>query len=700
MEEGIIMNHLAILAVFCILLNIFIADAVNEIEIRGPIVNTSKIFYNFNQQQFGGFFYDLDENIGTEQITIRLSNANPDGSGATISDQTDENGNRGIEYYTEAKSKNFSFKRWGKYNVIGFLGDPYFVSYIAEPTRMMIDENEGVVPYLYDKSEHRDLMIKDQLSEVLIDKNIEMTITSNNPLRLQEGYQLAIKSVDINGNKAYVELSKYGQVVDSKVVQPSIDHATMNDKTYYYKTDIGDAKEIIQIAVHFKNAFLGSDTNIATIDGIFQLSDTPKDIGVGTSYDKMSIRSTNADTRTIIIDNKDNPITLSKNHDKVLMQNIYIKTANQNNISENNPLRFYIYKIIKKPGDYEIRGSIANLSVNMFSWNYTNFAGFYYDLDNDVGTERLTLILSEVTPTGAILSDTADVYANLGITYFTQAQNKEFKFKLWGQYYVIGFLGGRYFVAYDKTTTAAMSNLNILVPYLKDKSKNWDLMAKDQLSEVLIDKDTEMTITSNSPLRLQEGYQLAIKSVDINGNKAYIELSKYGQVVDSKVVQPSIDNATMNEKTYYYKADIGDTEEIIQIAVHFKNAFRGSDTNIATIDGIFQLSDAPKDIGVSTSYDKMSIRSTNADTRTIIMDNKDNPITLSKNRDRVLMQNIYIRTADQDDISENNPLRFYICKKYVIEGAEEVQRTTTNPLNTPSSTVDLSLFFVLLLPLQ
>ena len=62
-----------------------------------------------------------------------------------------------------------------------------------------------------------------------------------------------------------------------------------------------------------------------------------------------------------------------------------------------------------------------------------------------------------------------------------------------------------------------------------------------------------LTVTSGTPLKLEEGYELAIKSIDIDGNKVYLELSKNGAVVDSKVISPSKDNPTMSDKTYYYK---------------------------------------------------------------------------------------------------------------------------------------------------
>jgi hypothetical protein len=60
----------------------------------------------------------------------------------------------------------------------------------------------------------------------------------------------------------------------------------------------------------------------------------------------MSIRNVDATTQTITMDNKDNQIVLSKNKDIVLMQNIHIKTANQDAIEADNPLRFYIYKLV------------------------------------------------------------------------------------------------------------------------------------------------------------------------------------------------------------------------------------------------------------------------------------------------------------------------------------------------------------------
>jgi len=651
------------------------------VEVRSQVYNLGQSNTSFDNTTFQGFYYDIDNNIGAEKLTLRLSSSDLARSSATLSDQPDAYGNRGVVYTTQAQPLGFSFAPWGQYEVIGFLGDGYFAAYDSDVTEDVSNANESVA-FLFDQSKNRNLMTNEQISKVLVDDDTEQTITSASPLKLEEGYQLAIKSIDIDGNKAYLDLSKNGQEVDSKVIQPSISDAKMGDKTYYYKADLGETNEIIQIAVHFKNAFRGGDTNIATIDGIFQISDRPISLKSEQKYDKMSIRNVNPTSMAITMDNKDNQITLGKNKNVILMQNISIKTSNQDDVSAADPLRYYVSKTYSEPGTYEMRGPITNLATKETNWTNASFSGFYYDIDNNVGAEKLTFRLSDINSDSAILSDQPDGNGNRGVVYTTQAQPLGFSFAPWGQYEVVGFLGDEYFAAYDGNITDDIKNANETVAFLYDQSKNRNLMTNEQIDKVLVDDDTEQTITSASPLKLEEGYQLAIKSVDVKGNKAYLELKKNGQVVDDKVIQPSIPNAKMSDKTYYYKVDLGDTKEIVQIAVHFKNAFVGADTSIATIDGIFQISDTLTPIKTEQKYDKMSVRNVDTTAMTITMDNKDNQITLSKNKDVVLMQNVHIKTADQDPIDAANLLRYYIYKAATIEATN----TTASDTSAASAT--------------
>ena len=299
----------------------------------------------------------------------------------------------------------------------------------------------------------------------------------------------------------------------------------------------------------------------------------------------------------------------------------------------------------------EIRGPVAAVQDGAtYTWGPQEFAGFYYDIDDNIGQESITL-----TITGDIL-DEPD-----GVVYETVAQADDFDFDAWGQFMTIGFLAEEYFAAYVDDES-----------YLFDESTDENLMTDEQLSKILYDDDEERTFTSGEPLELEEGYELAIQSIDLEGDKVYVQLMKDGAVVDSAVVEPSKEGADIADKTYTYTADIGDTEDIVIVAVHFKNAFRGADQDLATVDGIWQISDTYTDVEEDTEYDKMTIQTVSPEDYSIMMNNEDNKITLSKDKDQSLMENIRILTADQDATAED-PLRFYIYEEATIEeeGAAE-----------------------------
>jgi S-layer protein (TIGR01567 family) len=609
-------------------------SAVDKVEIRGPVAQVVNGINTWGPQDFAGFYYDIDEGLGGESLTLTITENN------VLAEDT------GVEYRTVAQPNDFEFDEWGQYMTIGFLADKYFAAYDAGS-------------HLAGRSTDFNPMKDEQLSKVLMDDDTSRTFTSGTPLKLAEGYELAIQSIDLDGNKVFVQLMKNGAMVNSAVVEPSKAGADITDKTYVYKMDMGDTEKIVVIAVHFKNAFRGADTDLATVDGIWQISDTPTSIKEDTEYDKMTIQTVDADAMTILMTNEDNKITLTKKRDVSLMENIRIKTADQDATAE-DPLRFFIYKEITEPGTYEIRGSVKDIGMGTVDWDFSTFAGFFYDIDDNLGNEKITMTITE----GNVLAE------DTGVIYTTEGQNHKFDFEGWGDYATIGFLADEYFAAYADGS------------HLATRSTDFNLMKDEQLSKVLMDDDSSMTFTSGTPLKLAEDYELAIQSIDLDGNKVFVQLMKNGAVVNSAVVEPSKAGADITDKTYVYKKDMGDTEKIVIIAVHFKNAFRGADTDLATVDGIWQISDTPTSIKEDTEYDKMAIQTVDADAMRITMNNEDNKITLTKKRDVSLMENIRIKTADQDD----QPLRFYIYKEMKIEGDDVA--VTPAPVVAPEPVVE------------
>jgi S-layer protein (TIGR01567 family) len=297
----------------------------------------------------------------------------------------------------------------------------------------------------------------------------------------------------------------------------------------------------------------------------------------------------------------------------------------------------------------EIRGQVAgnfndesNLVDNSFTWNPQNFAGFYYDTKRNIGTETLVMRLNG--PDNNWLPGDG----SYGVTYTTAVQSEAYERGLWGAFNVIGFQGEPYFAGYLQGTDEATGD-NIFYAESTDKNS----LASEQLQKILINSKEEIIVKRDTPLKLAEGYELNIKYIDDNG--MYLELSKNGAVVESKVVSPSKPGATELDKTYFYKnPKVGDQSKLVTIGVHFKNALKIQDQTVATVDGIWQISDAPIKINSATKYDKMTITGSDATSGVITMNNREERIALTKNKEITLMPGVNIR------VSDNDTLRFYI----------------------------------------
>ncbi len=585
------------------------------IEIRGQVATGN---FEWTADNFAGFYYDIDDDLGTETLTTTITEGN----------KLEEP--NGITYTTTAQKNDFDFEDWGYYNVIGFLGQRYFASYGT-------DYGYGTNREILEEANVTSLLEYGELVEILIDGYQEDVLDLSKSIDLKENYSLKLK-VGTDNKGMLIELLKDKKTVDKK--------ALLMPGTYTYSTKIGEASRMPIIVAHFQEPIFLEGKGYIKLDGLWQISENPIYVGRGTSFGLMTVTTIDPVSGLITMNNLDNTITLNKNNVISLMGDFNIKTSDQDVIDEANPLRYYIAKVVTEPGTYEVRGAIADSG---FTWDPMNFAGFYYDIDDDLGTETLTTTITE----GNKLEEPN------GITYTTTAQKNDFEFEDWGYYNVIGFQAQQYFAGYLNDENVPDEN-----EILFSESDDENSLSDEQLEAILVDSDDEMTIASGTPLKLEEGYVLSITSIDIDSNKVYLKLTKDGSAVDSKVISPSKGWATMADKTYYYKKDVGDSKDLVIIAAHFKNAFRGADQNLATIDGIWQISEVPTEVKADTEYDKMRIATVTSDT--ITMDNKDNTVTLSKNNEIDLMGDVKIKTADQDVIDDANPLRYYIFKSHEI----------------------------------
>ena len=193
----------------------------------------------------------------------------------------------------------------------------------------------------------RSLISDGQLRRVLVDSDNESTITTGSVLPLEEGYELRIKQIDINGNKVLLSLAKDGDEVDSKVVSPD----GVKSSTYKYEVDIAGEKTPIVLA-HISNVFASTESDLVTVDGLFQISDSYASVEEGDKYDKMEVKQ--VDNELVEMENEDSFSLKSGSTTKIFGDVGFLVADNA------TVLRFA--PVVERTGSYDVRGTVIDPS--------------------------------------------------------------------------------------------------------------------------------------------------------------------------------------------------------------------------------------------------------------------------------------------------------------------------------------------------
>ncbi|AKB26662.1 S-layer family duplication domain protein [Methanosarcina sp. MTP4] len=538
--------------------------------------------YTWDALSYSGFFYDLDDGEYSETLTI-----------TGIDDSINE---EAIEYSTEPMETDFEYNNWGSYQVIGFMAEKYFAGY---------NENTTIEGESLDES----LIKEGVLAKVLTDTDDKESAYSGSSFILEDGYALNIVEVDVNGDTVWIQLEKDGDVVDD-------DFLSSNDD-YVYEADLGDADDVPIIIAHIGTVFAGQETSAVFIEGIFQISDNYVEIEEGDSFGEMEIKT--ASSSGITMKNEDD-VSLDAGDTIELMGKILIQVAD-----DDDTLRFAPYVDISEPGTYELRGTVYDAEDDdpILTWDPYNFEGFYYNIDEGIGTEELRI--EELS--GREIPDNKLVYES-------NPQPVEFEHDQWGYFQVIGFMAEKYFAGYidegDEKTTVGDEDLDV------------SLLSDNILCKVLTDTDDKESMYSGSALILEEGYALNIQEVDINGEVVWVQLEKDGDAVDDAFVESNED--------YVYETELGDAEDIPLIIVHFSNVFAGAETNAVFVEGIFQISDDYLEIESDDNFGEMEVSSIGESGITM---KNDDDINLDEDETIEIMGEVNFKTADDSTV------RFY-----------------------------------------
>ncbi|MCK5660970.1 MAG: PEGA domain-containing protein, partial [Methanosarcinales archaeon] len=163
---------------------------------------------------------------------------------------------------TDSYNVNFAYADFGQYKAVDFGGAKYFAGYDSSYVSSDITNSTKLGLGI----SQINLLENGYISNILIDSNIKYTVSTEYGIELQEGYILNIRQVDPEATKALVELTKNGKSVDTKNI--------FHDTIYIYEVNLGDEDNVPIIIVHVDSIFRGTDVQVMTLTGIYQISDT------------------------------------------------------------------------------------------------------------------------------------------------------------------------------------------------------------------------------------------------------------------------------------------------------------------------------------------------------------------------------------------------------------------------------------------
>ncbi len=562
-------------AVFLAVLMLFTAFALTAsaqdvIEVRSTVFNGTDIddiidtYGNGNilpidASRFPIFYYDIDDNVSTEIVTI----ADVPGTEGNVI------GEGGLVYVTKIQPIGYEYENpaagWDNYSMIGF------------GARKTIPLNNNSA---------------DKLAMLVLDSNDKYTIRTGETLDLGKGYTLEARQVDVDGEKVWLEFQKDGEFVDDEILSVGTEGNTTGNTWDVELDDIEDEDDVVVLRVHVNQVFQGAVDSIAQIEGLW-LIDYANAMTIESDDEFGELNDVSIQGDTLVITNEDT-ITLTRDSTDKILNNVSFRTAD----TSSDVLRFHLMVEFKEPGIYGIGGA-ASFGTGNFTWNASNFAGFFYDLDDNVETESLSVsnIDGNVIPEGDLV-------------YETRIENVDYEYENteagWDQYPIIGFFAQKF------------------IPLNNNSA--------DKLAMLVLDSNDKYTIRTGETLDLGKGYTLEARQVDVDGEKVWLEFQKDGEFVDDEILSVGTEGNTTGNTWDVELDDIEDEDDVVVLRVHVNQVFQGAVDSIAQIEGLW-LIDYANAMTIESddefgSLDEVSIqgdtlRISNKDTFTLTMDSEE-----------------------------------------------------------------------------
>jgi S-layer-related duplication domain len=281
--------------------------------------------FNFSYTNFSAFYYDIDDDIFTENLNATVTTA---GSPANYTIKKGE-----LTYNTQAKATSYAYD-W-QWNDSGTMKDETFY--------IMGLFGEKYVPLnTVNESGHTTGLKGNKMAKLVIDDDTKYTLKTGATLELGDGYSIIVDQIDVAGNKAYLRFYHDGQEINSSIVNTN--NSTSN---WILRNSILGESNVQTFRVHVKDVFQGTQDSLVEIDGLWLMDYlNATEVKSGDKYDALECDGFDSSTNTLYF-NSTADIKMVSDMNKLVANNMYLRTADNTSLTN---AYFYVNMTIDGEG--------------------------------------------------------------------------------------------------------------------------------------------------------------------------------------------------------------------------------------------------------------------------------------------------------------------------------------------------------------
>ncbi len=628
------------------------AENVERLLIRENIVSAEGTIAEWNAHNFAGFFYDLNDDFGREKLQVLQANLG--GSQRTIDKDQ-------LAYSTGADAKRLNIVKEafrddvaaaaeaglkmtgkgqafenGNYYIVGWQGDRYVAlnGRIDKLVKLVIEQGKS-------SSEKR-------------------TLTVGETWDIGGGWTLSVQSIDAKATprQVWLVLNKDGTKKDDKIVDQG--------KIYtYVEKSIGGESNVPLFVTYVDSIFAGATSDTVQLRYTWAVDTSIVGINRQDRFGVFDVVTLDTQGKYLELRNSGLEVTLSQDSTVDLMGNMRFVVTDREDL-----LRFMPIVAILQPGTFEIRGTVWNEAAipgaiggtsNTAEWNIYNFAGFFYDLKDNLGKESLKVLQMNLAAgqriidkdqlaysTGAdakrlnvvkeAFRDDVAAAAEAGLKMTGKGQAFEN-----GNYYIMGWQGDRY--------VALNGRIDKLVKLVIEQGKS---------------SSEKRTLTVGETWDIGGGWTLSVQSIDAKATprQVWLVLNKDGTKKDDKVVDQG--------KIYTYVEDnIVDESNVPLFVTYVDSVFAGATSDTVQLRYTWALDKNVMQMGIGDTFGVFKVVTLDTAGKRLELRNSDSEVTLSQDSTVDLMGNMRFVVADREDL-----LRF--IPVIVVEQPAEIRGTIWN----------------------